>query len=75
MSKAPRLVQITVEHHDCPFSTVFLTIKTSSQDISITFLQIPLKLHEHRGGYILEKKAPVNDFGTTVSSAEKYCCK
>ena len=25
MSKTPRLVQITVEHQDCPFSTVFLT--------------------------------------------------
>ena len=30
--------------------TVLLTIKTSSQNISITLSQIPLKLHEHRGG-------------------------
>ena len=44
-SKALRLVQITVEHQDCPFFTVFLTIKTSSQNISITLLQISLKLH------------------------------
>ena len=57
MSKALRLVQITVEHQDCPFFTVFLTIKTSSQNISITLLQISLKLHEHPGGY-WRKKLP-----------------
>ena len=50
MSKVLRLVQITVEHQDYPFFTVILTIKTSSQNISITLLQISLKLHEHRGG-------------------------
>ena len=55
MSKALRLVQITVEHQDCQFFTVFLTIKTSSQNISITLLQILLKLHEHRGGYRRKK--------------------
>ena len=55
MSKALRLVQITVEHQDCPFFTVFLTIKTSSQNISITLLQISLKLHKHRGGYCRKK--------------------
>ena len=46
---------------------LFLTIKTSSQNISITFLQISLKLHEHRGRYwrkklpwtILEEQFPV----------------
>ena len=57
MSKALRLVQITVEHQDCQFFTVFLTRKTSSQNISITLLQISLKLHEHRGGY-WRKKLP-----------------
>ena len=31
--------------------TVFLTIKTSSQNITITLLQIWLKIYEHRGGY------------------------
>ena len=49
------------------FSTVFLIIKTSSQNISITLLKIPLKSHEHRGCYwrkklpwkILEKRFPV----------------
>ena len=51
MSKALRLVQITVEHQDCQFFTVFLTRKTSFQNISITLLQISLKLHEHRGSY------------------------
>ena len=55
MSKALRLVQVTVEHQDCQFSTVFLTRKTSSQNISITLLQISLKLHEHRGGYCRKK--------------------
>ena len=67
MSKALRFLQITAEHQDCPFFTVFLTIKTSSQNISITLLQISLKLHEHRGRYwrkklqwmILEEQFPV----------------
>ena len=36
---------------------MFLTIKTSSQNISITLLQISLKLHEHRGRY-WRKKLP-----------------
>ena len=45
--------------------TVFLTIKTSSQNISITLLQISLKLQKHRGGRwrkklpILEEQFPV----------------
>ena len=34
-----------------PFFTVFLIIKTSSQNISITLLKILLKSHEHRGCY------------------------
>ena len=68
MSKAFRFLQITAEHQHCPFITVFLTVKTSSQNTSITLLQIPLsKLHEHRGGYrrkklpwtILEEQFPV----------------
>ena len=67
MSKALSLVQVTVEHQDCPFFTVFLTIKTSSQNIPITLLQISLKLHQHRGSYcskklqktILEEQFPV----------------
>ena len=41
----------------CPFFTVFLTIKTLSQNISITLLQISLKLQEHRGCY-WRKKLP-----------------
>ena len=67
MSKALRFLQITAEHQDCPFFTVFLTIKTLSQNISITLLQISLKLHKHRGRYwrkklpwtILEEQFPV----------------
>ena len=54
---ALRFLQITAKHQDCPFFTVFLTIKTSSQNISITLLQISLKLHEHRGCY-WRKKLP-----------------
>ena len=57
MSKALRFLQITAEYQDCSFFTVFLTIKTLSQDISITLLQISLKPHSHRGGY-LRKKQP-----------------
>ena len=67
MSKALHFLQITAKQQYCPFFTVFLTTKTSSQNISITLLQISLKLHEHRGGYwrkkllwtILEEQFPV----------------
>ena len=67
MSKALHFLQITAKQQYCPFFTVFLTIKTLSQNISITLLQILLKLHEHRGGYwrkklpwtILEEQFPV----------------
>ena len=57
MSKAPHCLQITAKQQYCPFFTVFLTIKTSYQNISITLLQISLKLHEHRGCY-WRKKLP-----------------
>ena len=43
MSRALRFLQITAEHQDRPLFAPFLTI-----NISITLLQIPLKLHEHR---------------------------
>ena len=55
VKSALRFLQITAKHQDCPFFTVFLTIKTSSQNISITLLQISLKLREHRGGYCRKK--------------------
>ena len=56
------------------FFTVFLTAKSLSQNISITLLQISLKLHEHRGSYwrkklpwmILEEQFPVPRY-TAVS--------
>ena len=48
MSKALRFLQITAEHQDCPFCTLFLTTKTSSKNISITLLQISVKFHERR---------------------------
>ena len=49
------------------FTVFLLTIKTSSQNISMTLSQISLKLHEHRGGSwrkkfpwtILEEQLPV----------------
>ena len=44
-------------YQDCPFSAVFLTIKTLSQNVSITLLHISLKPHEHRGG-CWRKKLP-----------------
>ena len=47
----------TTMRWNCMFFTVFLTIKISSQNISITLLQISLKLHEHRGRY-WRKKLP-----------------
>ena len=67
MSKARCFVQITAKHQGCPFLTVFLAIKTSSHNISITLLQISLKLDEHRSRYwrkkllwtILEEHFPV----------------
>ena len=57
MSKALRFLQITAKHQDCPFFTLFLTTNSLSQNISITLLQISLKLHEHRGCY-WRKKLP-----------------
>ena len=67
MSKALCFLQITAKLQDYPFFTVFLIIKTSTQNISITLLKISLKSHEHRGCYwrkklpwtILEKQFPV----------------
>ena len=58
MSKALHFLQITAKQQYCPFFTVFLTIKTSSQNISITLSQISLKLHEHRGRSIGGKSGP-----------------
>ena len=52
------LVRFTMPgYQDCPFSAVFLTIKTLSQNVSITLLHISLKPHEHRGG-CWRKKLP-----------------
>ena len=62
MSKALRFLQITAKQQYCPFFTVFLTIKTLSQNISITLLQISLKLHEHQGDRIGKK-----------CSCERFC--
>ena len=67
MSKALHFLQIMAKQQYCPFFTVFLSIRTSSQNISITLLQISLKLHDHRARYwrkklpwtILEEQFPV----------------
>ena len=67
MSKALHFLQITAKQQYCPCFTMFLTIKTLYQNISITLLQISLKLYEHRGRYwrkklqwtILEEQFPV----------------
>ena len=40
MSKVLRFLEITAKHQDFPFFNVFLTIKTLSQNIPITLLQI-----------------------------------
>ena len=61
MSKALRFVQITAKHQDFPFLTVFLIIKTSFQNISITLLRFCLNFTNIEAT-VLEKKAPVNDF-------------
>ena len=58
MSKAFHFLQLTAKQQYCPFFTVFLTIKTSSPNISITLLQISLKLHEHNRGSCWRKKLP-----------------
>ena len=58
---------VTAKLQDYPFLTIFLIIKTSSQNSSKTLLKISLKSHEHRGCYwrkklpwtILEKQFPV----------------
>ena len=60
MSKALRFLQIMAKHQDCPHFTVFLTMKTSSQNVSITLRQISLKLHEHRGMQLQETPAYKN---------------
>ena len=54
----------------------FLTIKFSSQNISITLAltDSALTSRTSRRPY-WRKKAPVNDFARTVPGAKKYCCK
>ena len=71
MSKALRFLQITAKHQDTPFLTVFITMKTSPQNISITLLHILLKLHEHRGDHIGEKSSC--ERFCKVPNAENYC--
>ena len=51
ISKTLRFLQTTTEHQYYPVFNTLLTIKTSSQNISIMLLQISLELHEHRDAY------------------------
>ena len=60
MSKALRFLQIAAKHQDFPFFTVFLTIKTLSQNIPITLSQSVLTSRTSRP--LLKEKAPKNDF-------------
>ena len=71
MSKAPRFLQNTAKHQDTPFLTVFIKMKTSPQNISITLLHNLLKLHEHRGDHIGEKSS--SERFCKVPNAENYC--
>ena len=76
-------LMITAEHQDCPFFAVSITIKTSSQNISITLSEISPKLHKHWGGYwrkrllwmILEEQFPLLR-NTAKSKKVKvaFCC-
>ena len=93
ISKLFRFLQITnenqdsrfiflYEYQDRPVFTVFLTRKTSSQNISITLSQIGLNFTNSQGGYwrkklswsILEEQFPVqrntaaNNLGNSVMS-------
>ena len=74
--KTLRLLKKTAEHQDCPVFTVFFF---NYKNFIPKYLDYALtdaanKLHEHLGSYFWEI-ALVNDFGRTVPSAEKYCCK
>ena len=60
LSKALRFLQITAKHQDFPFFTVFLAIKTLSQNIPITLLQSVLTSRTSRP--LSEEKVPTNDF-------------
>ena len=73
MSKALCFLQITAKHQDCPFVTVFLTIKTLSHNISITLLQISLNFTNIEAA--IGGKNSRERFERTVPSAETYCCK
>ena len=63
MSKALRLLQITAKHQDSPFFTV-----SNYKNFIPKYLYNALT-------ELWEEKAPLNDFGRTVPSAEIYCCK
>ena len=66
MSKAFKII---AEQYDCPVSyriSYYKNFIPKYLDNALTdFASRPL----------LEEKAPVNDFGRTVPSDEKYCCK
>ena len=76
-------LMITAEHQDCPFFAVSITIKTSSQNISITLSEISPKLHKHWGGYwrkrllwmILEEQFPLlRNTAKSKKVKAAFCC-
>ena len=71
MSKALPFLQIMAKHQDCPFFTVFLTMKNFIPKC----IDKALTDTSRTSRPLLEEKAPVKDFGRTVPSAEIYCCK
>ena len=73
MSKALRFLQTTDKHQDSPFLPYF----TNDENLIPRYLDNALTdsvLISQTSRRLLQKKAPVNDFGRTVPSA-KYCCK
>ena len=70
MSKSLRFPQIAAKPQNCPFLTVFLTVKTSSQSISIKLLQIFLKLCKDQEDRIGEKSSC--ERSCKVASAENF---
>ena len=73
MSKALRFLQITAKHQDCPFFTVSNHKKYIPKYLENALTDFAQTSRTSRP--LLEEKGHVNDFGRTVLSAEKYCCK
>ena len=70
ISEALHFLQITVEHQDCPVFTYRISIHQNlipkHLDNAVTDFALTSRT--------LEEKAPANNFGRRVASAEKYGC-